>query len=299
MNSSGLNHFPSNKMFDDAGDAWGKPNFLNRHIEARSPVGRNSAFYSMNHKNRGVAIILNHEFFEIKTLKDRSGTKVDCEKLSSTLQGLGFNVFPYHNLRLKDITKVIEEAARTDHSENDCFLLAVLSHGEMGILYSNDAPYKPESLWAFFTADKCPSLAGKPKIFIIQACQGDKLDPGIKMRTEVDSKDSLGYKIPIHSDFLIAYSTVPGEKHCFICILVLGFFSWRNTTNGSWFIQALCAELKANGAHLDMLTLLTFVCQRVALDFESNTPGDVKMHQQKQIPCITTMLTRLIKFTPK
>nr|CAD7575557.1 unnamed protein product [Timema californicum] len=109
MNSSGLNHFPSNKMFDDAGDAWGKPNFLNRHIEARSPVGRNSAFYSMNHKNRGVAIILNHEFFEIKTLKDRSGTKVDCEKLSSTLQGLGFNVFPYHNLRLKDITKVIEE----------------------------------------------------------------------------------------------------------------------------------------------------------------------------------------------
>nr|CAD7408142.1 unnamed protein product [Timema cristinae] len=116
MNSSGLNHFPSNKMFDDAGDAWGKPNFLNRHIEARSPVGRNSAFYSMNHKNRGVAIILNHEIFEIKTLKDRSGTKVDCEKLSSTLQGLGFNVFPYHNLRLKDINKVIEEG-------DTCFIL--------------------------------------------------------------------------------------------------------------------------------------------------------------------------------
>ncbi|KAJ8869367.1 hypothetical protein PR048_030942 [Dryococelus australis] len=80
---------------------------------------------------------------------------------------------------------------------------------------------------------------------------------------------------------------------------VAGFFSWRNTTNGSWFIQTLCAELRANGVNFDILTLLTFVCQRVAVDFESNCPADIKMHRQKQIPCITTMLTRLLKFNSK
>jgi hypothetical protein len=59
-------------------------------------------------------------------------------------------------------------AAKNDHSDCDCFLLAVLSHGEMGIIYSRETAYKPESLWTPFTADKCPTLAGKPKLFFLQ-----------------------------------------------------------------------------------------------------------------------------------
>jgi Caspase domain. len=78
-----------------------------------------------------------------------------------------------------------------------------------------------------------------------------------------------------------------------------GFYSWRNTTNGSWFVQALCCELQDKGTSVDILTLLTFVIQRVALNFESNTPDNQRMHQQKQIPCVTTMLTRLLHFTSK
>lgn len=65
----------------------------------------------------------------------------------------------------------------------------------------------------------------------------------------------------------------------------IGFYSWRNTTKGSWFMQSLCAELDENGKRYDLLTLLTFVSQRVAYDFESNTPDTPTMHQQKQIPC--------------
>lgn len=64
-------------------------------------------------------------------------------------------------------------------------------------------------------------------------------------------------------------------------------------------MQALCCELQDKGTSVDILTLLTFVIQRVALDFESNTPGNHRMHEQKQIPCVTTMLTRLLHFTRK
>lgn len=105
--------------------------------------------------------------------------------------------------------------------------------------------------------------------------------------TQTDGDSSMSYKIPVHADFLIAYSTIPG------------FYSWRNTTRGSWFMQSLCAELAANGKRYDILTLLTFVCQRVAVDFESCTPDTPEMHQQKQIPCITTMLTRILRFHDK
>ena len=122
--------------------------------------------------------------------------------------------------------------SKVDHSKHDCFLLAVLSHGEMGILYAKDNSYKPDVLWNKFTADQVPTLAGniadcvyecnvyihghltgKPKIFFIQACQGDQLDAGVTLsRTETDGVP-ISYRIPSHADFLIAYSTIPGKLH--------------------------------------------------------------------------------------
>lgn len=51
-----------------------------------------------------------------------------------------------------------------DHTHFDCFLIAILSHGEFGYLYSKDNHYKLDSITSYFTADRCPSLAGKPKV---------------------------------------------------------------------------------------------------------------------------------------
>lgn len=52
------------------------------------------------------------------------------------------------------------------------------------------------------------------QLFFIQACQGDRLDGGVSMRatTETDANSSISYSIPVHADFLIAYSTIPGES---------------------------------------------------------------------------------------
>lgn len=46
----------------------------------------------------------------------------------------------------------------------DCVFIAILSHGENGYLYSKDSHYKLEQLTQYFTADRCPTLAGKPKV---------------------------------------------------------------------------------------------------------------------------------------
>lgn len=274
----------------DEGDAWGSSDSsaaMRRY--ARMPVDRNAMYYNMNHKFRGMAIIFNHEHFDIHSLKSRTGTNVDSDNLAKVLKNLGFRITVLTNLKCEEINNYIRQTADMDHSEYDCLLIAVLTHGEMGMLYAKDTHYKPDNLWYYFTADKCPSLAGKPKLFFIQACQGDKLDGGVTLtnRTETDGSSSASYRIPIHADFLIVFSTVPG------------FYSWRNTTRGSWFMQALCEELRYSGYERDILTLLTFVSQKVALDFESNTPDMPCMHQQKQVPCITSMLTRLLLFSKK
>lgn len=277
----------------DHNDAWGFNRPSTAAISgsfARMPVDKDSEVYNMNHKRRGLALLFNHKHFDPRLqLKTRNGTNADRDNLRITLRQLDFEVKVYDDLPFKELDRLLEEASMQDHSESDCIFVAILSHGELGILYASDHAYKPDRVWSHFNAEKCPTLAGKPKMFFIQACQGDQLDSGvhmIKRTTETDAGHTT-YKIPTHADFLIAYSTIPG------------FYSWRNTTAGSWFVQALCHVLQREGNSRDLLSILTRVARKVAFDFQSNVPGDHIMHEKKQIPCITSMLTRDIYFTRK
>jgi len=252
------------------------------------PTSKDADQYNMDHRRRGKAFIFNHMNFDPRLqLRPRNGTNCDRDNLRINLRQLDFEVEVYDDLPFKEIERILESASMEDHSDSDCILVTVLSHGELGILYASDQPYKPDRLWTHFSADKCRTLAGKPKIFFIQACQGDQLDHGVTMtRTETDA-GANSYKIPNHADFLIAYSTIPG------------FYSWRNTTAGSWFVQAFCHVIQREAHSRDLLSIMTRVCRKVAFDFQSNVPGDYVMHEKKQIPCVTSMLTRDVIFTRK
>ncbi|EDV94390.1 caspase [Drosophila grimshawi] len=253
-------------------------------------TNRFASQYNMTHKHRGMALIFNHEHFDNNLQAARTGTNLDCAKLTHVLEQLDFDVTTYKDYRYEEILSTVKYAAAQKHDDNDCILVAILSHGGMGYIHARDEIYKLDEVWTCFTAENCPSLATKPKLFFIQACMGDRLDAGVKMqmkRIETDGDSKMSYKIPNHADFLIAYSTVPG------------FYSWRNKEKGSWFIQSLCEQLASNGKRLDILTLLTRVCQRVAHDFESNNSKEPEFDQKKQTPCINTMLTRILLFNDK
>ena len=73
----------------------------------------------------------------------------------------------YNDLPFKEMERVLEQAAaETNHSDCDCILISVLSHGELGILYASDHAYKPDRLWSPFDAEKCPTLAGMSKNYL-------------------------------------------------------------------------------------------------------------------------------------
>nr|AHY03304.1 caspase-1 [Dastarcus helophoroides] len=285
-NCLGTNGNAGNGNSEDQGDALGKSRFTYGDLTAPMPVSKYASHYKMDHPKRGIALIFNHEKFETPHLRPRAGTAEDCKNLKECLKNLGFDVQVFQDLRRNEIEEHIQGASKVNHVNYDCIIVAVLSHGEQGIIYARDTHYKPEMLWSYFTPEKCITLAGKPKIFFLQACQGDRLDAGVTLATtETDGEVVSTYKIPQQADFLMVYSTVKG------------YYSWRNTTKGSWFVQALCKELRERAFSNDLMTLLTFVSQRVAFDFESNVPDSPTMHRQKQVPCIVSMLTRLIQFT--
>lgn len=76
------------------------------------PTERNAEEYNMNHKKRGLALIFNHEFFDIPSLENRKGTNVDCEKLKKTFKSLDFEVSTYKDCKLREFLDHIDKGKR-------------------------------------------------------------------------------------------------------------------------------------------------------------------------------------------
>jgi caspase 7 len=107
-----------------------------------------------------------------------------------------------------------------DHTDNDCLVIVVMTHGEPGKLYAKDDDYHLSELWEPFVGDNCPSLIGKPKLVFLQACRGDKMDRGSNARLStfvsdaVDGQPTAGpviFSIPTMADVLLMYATFDGE----------------------------------------------------------------------------------------
>jgi hypothetical protein len=62
--------------------------------------------------------------------------------------------------------------AREDHSSDDMSIVVIMSHGENGTIVSSDGRrVREESILKEFNNQSCPSLTGKPKMFIFSACR--------------------------------------------------------------------------------------------------------------------------------
>lgn len=203
--------------------------------------------------------------------------------------------------------------AKMDHSNNDCLIIVLLTHGKlkefndsnscntilnhdlMSYVYARDKNYPLQFIWNCFTNEKCPSLANKPRIFLIQACQGEEREKAIKLISrsfQMRRRPTLMIPLDLRTadlsllpkqDFLIAYSSLPG------------FGSFRHPKNGSWFIQSFCDEMNKREPTDDLLATLTRVTQKVAYDYET-VSSNPRLNEKKQTVCIFSRLTKLVIF---
>ncbi|CAG2170342.1 unnamed protein product, partial [Oppiella nova] len=238
-----------------------------------------SLTYDMKHRKRGKCLVFNHEFFDPHTgCNPRPGTARDAEAIVASFERLEFDVELQTDASYADIRQAMSKVSTDDHTDNDCVAVVVLSHGDEQYLWARNCKYPIDTLTAYFNGDRCPTLIGKPKIFIIQACRGEKTDSGVKLKAlGPDVADNSGpvYRIPSIADFIIYYCTAPGH------------YAFRNTEYGSYFIQSLASVLNEycyNNVNMDLMTLLTFVNLQVAYGFQSNAPDKSDYHKKKQIP---------------
>lgn len=237
--------------------------------------------YKMTAYPRGLCLIFNNKHFK-RNLETRDGTEADKEKLKELFKYLRFRVRCYEDASDTQMLRNISKAAEKDHSSFDCFVCCILSHGKQGEVYgSNGMPIEIRKLTERLCPQSCPSLCDKPKVFIIQACQGNSVQagyPGIQTDAAID----YGRLIPSQSDFLLAYSTVPG------------YVSYRNAKNGSYFIQALAELTKQHSHEFDFVKILTMVNHQVG---SVNVSRDEKEAVCKQSPAQFTTLRKDLFFS--
>ncbi|NXC01265.1 CASP8 protein, partial [Orthonyx spaldingii] len=240
--------------------------------------------YKMKNNPHGYCLILNNHIFK-NPRYNREGTLQDGEAVKRVFKWLQFETVEYMNLEGKEIYKTVKEYSNKDHKNMDCFVCFILSHGEKDKIKGvDDECVNIEDLVSLFTGTNCPSLAGKPKVFIIQACQGSVSHPSVTVvpdssgHLEVDATPLIS--IPDKADILIGMATVED------------YLSFRHPETGTVYIQSLCEKMKLLcPCRVDFTAILTEVNNEVACrDLEGC----------KQMPKITsTLLKRLIFEIPK
>ncbi|KAF7711255.1 hypothetical protein HF521_000266 [Silurus meridionalis] len=200
--------------------------------------------YRMSSNPRGHCLIINNVDF-VTPSKTRYGSNIDEESLKEVFQWLGFSLDVYKNQTAEQMKNLLKNFSQKHHA-GDCFVCCIMSHGSAeGVYGTNEIIVTKDDIFGPFTGKSCPSLNGKPKVFLIQACRGNKRHPPVHVQAdsyeeEAEAEDDMSVdmnslqmiSIPEDADFLIVRSTIKG------------YVSYREQANGTWFIQSLCKQLK-------------------------------------------------------
>ncbi|NXW24122.1 CASP8 protein, partial [Circaetus pectoralis] len=236
--------------------------------------------YKMKNNPHGYCVILNNYIFK-NPCEAREGTVKDGEAVKRVFKWLQFETVEHMDLEAKQMYAKVKEYSKKDHSNMDCFVCFIFSHGEKDKIKGVDHELiNIKDLLSCFSGSNCPSLAGKPKLFFIQACQGSVGHPAVTVKEDFSSHletDATPLtSIPDQADILVGMATVE-DYECYRC-----------TKTGSVYVQCLCDKMELLcPLRKDLITILTEVNKEV---------GRRVLNGWKQMPKITSTLRKQLIF---
>ncbi|KAI6652279.1 Caspase-3-like [Oopsacas minuta] len=269
--------------------------YIVEKLYAEVPKGEDLDFsrYPILNNPCGICLIIHIENFDDNS--KRRGSHLDFLNLKQTFENMNFLIHSYEDSTKIEMRKILTELRCMDHSAFDTFFCIVMSHGDEDecIVTRDMKTIKKDTILNHFTADSCPSLAGKPKVFIFQACRGQKQDHGIEMISAKEPVTTGDEKLTIQTD---DFANIPGKiEHIesdrsipsssqevpkkvanfadfYIAqATVKGYVSYRYVTRGSVFISAFCSVLKSARYHHHLVDMMIEVRRQVSMvDVNSN-----------------------------
>lgn len=190
--------------------------------------------YPLTHDPKGLLVIINNRKFMDSDFDLPAADKLG-RTLRRTFAPLGFEVIERQDLSPADILHALEFARDRVRPEHDLFVCAIMSHGHLGEIVGYDgAIVQLHQLVSLFTENNCLFLRDKPKLFFIDACQGDAY---WSVNEAVDAVD-VTFTAPD------SIQTGSNEDHFFFGFATQeGYVSWRDREIGSLYIHTLCQLL--------------------------------------------------------
>ena len=204
-----------------------------------TPFTRDPSYCYTMKKPYGFALIINnHEFKGTTTdgfpLDQRTGSEIDLENLVKLWKQLGFVAEKRQNLKAHEIWTVVTDIKKKINEKRDssCFVCCIMTHGAMGKIYGSDSKHVYiKDIIDLFKEGNCPALAGKPRLFFIQACRANPNSneqqtdahpvPGQDEEGNANDAAFRHNADPNDPHFLLGYSTAPGGKPFKLMLLYL------------------------------------------------------------------------------
>lgn len=160
--------------------------------------------------------------------------------LEETFRGLGYDVHCHRYLNMSSMNQTLLEVARWQKHRNcDSFICILVSRGNSQSIFCTDHTFSGfplEQIKKYFTADSCPGLLGKPKLFFIQSYVVPENDQECTSLLEIDGNgEDISAKVTIPHAADIFWS------HCKADVSTLE----QSPTSSSYYLRCL-AELLRN-----------------------------------------------------
>ncbi|XP_065646856.1 caspase-7 isoform X3 [Hydra vulgaris] len=255
--------------------------------------------YMLNNNPVGICHIISNNFEkpiiseDNKELPHRKGTNKDVIELEKVFSWLNFKVEVYWDKDAKSILDIIKKPPTLNENQQaiDCFVCCILSHGFTDGVYGSDGiKLRFSDMQAAINGNSAKWLVEKPKLFFVQACQGDReeVEICVDSGTPVDQNNTNSNNITSLSE---------NSDFCFSVAAVSGTVSWRHPNDGTWYIQTLCHILKEYAHSESLLDILTMLNSNIAEKKDIIKSSKVVAKQMSTIRVMT--LRKRFLFKPK
>ena len=207
---------------------------------------------------RGQCIIINNsDFHGWPNEERRDEPENDNTDLRLLFEKLNFLVDVRRNCKAHEIEALFEEYSQMSHTHS-CLFIIIMSHGRNRheiLTYDNEL-ISTKEIAAKFSDKRCPSLAGKPKVFLVQTCKGKYFPDNIKGPANVQCEAALP------SDTLIVHSMVEGTLP--IC-----------NFHGTWYVREFIKAAEEYGEDEHLVDILTIVNKLIS-ESAMGAPGFIQ-----------------------
>ena len=230
-------------------------------------------------------VVVNKEFCVSSKFENLASADTDKKNIeefckSANIETVGNTSLPTHDLKADEMKHLFNTISKKDFSCYDAFICFISSHGTSeGIDGIDGKPISENEILEPFK--NCASLEGKPKLFFIQSCGGEKEDTGVR-QSKVVADHAHSIFPPFEADVLVAVSSVDGYR------------SYRSKESGSVFITELTKVFNKHAHNMNLTDMLTIVSKTISEE-NFQLPYD-KSVQYKQVPCFSSTLRKAIYF---